>query len=292
MDNKISKLHKDEWPEGLFEIPQKPKEIFIRGNFPDKYSHKFLCIVGSRKHSPYATESIKKLLSGLRNTNIVIVSGLAIGIDTVAHQTALENNLKTIAVVGGGVAKDAVYPSMNRRLSEEIINKGGCIISEYEKIESQPWTFPARNRIMAGLSDAILVVEANEKSGTLITARLALDYNKDLLIVPTTIFSPYGQGSNRLMSEGARAVFESKDILDALGIQTPNSVIPAQAGTQALNLNSKEKLLLSLIRNEIQAFDEILLESKMETSELSQILMEMEIKGLIIKTVGKYESLI
>ena len=286
MSEEITELHKDEWPEGLFEIPQKPKKLFVRGKFPDKHAHTFLCIVGSRKHSSYATESIKKLVSGLKGRNIVIVSGLAIGIDTVAHRTALENEITTIAVVGGGVEKDAIYPSINRTLSEEIISRGGCLISEYEKIESKPWTFPARNRIMAGLSDAVLVVEANEKSGTLITARLALEYNKELLTVPTTIFSDFGKGSNRLMTEGARPVFESKDILDTLGIEKST-----EQKIQSVELNKQEKQIIKLIRNEIQTFDEILLESEMKTSHLSQLLMEMEIKGFINQSLGKYESL-
>jgi len=286
MSEEITELHKDEWPEGLFEIPKKPKKLFVRGKFPDKHAHTFLCIVGSRKHSSYATESIKKLVSGLKGRNIVIVSGLAIGIDTVAHRTALENEITTIAVVGGGVEKDAIYPSINRTLSEEIISRGGCLISEYEKIESKPWTFPARNRIMAGLSDAVLVVEANEKSGTLITARLALEYNKELLTVPTTIFSDFGKGSNRLMTEGARPVFESKDILDTLGIEKST-----EQKIQSVELNKQEKQIIKLIRNEIQTFDEILLESEMKTSHLSQLLMEMEIKGFINKSLGKYESL-
>jgi len=139
---------------------------------------------------------------------------------------------------------------------------------------------------MAGLSDAVLVVEANEKSGTLITARLALEYNKELLTVPTTIFSDFGKGSNRLMTEGARPVFESKDILDTLGIEKST-----EQKIQSVELNKQEKQIIKLIRNEIQTFDEILLESEMKTSHLSQLLMEMEIKGFINKSLGKYESL-
>jgi len=288
MDEKTKIFDKEEWPEALFEMPQKPKQLFVRGNFPDKYTYKFLAVVGSRRHSTYATEAIKKLIGGLKGRNVVIVSGLAIGIDAIAHETALENNLKTIAVLGSGVTDKSIYPRCNFRLGKEII-KTGCLISEFEEIDPQVWAFPQRNRIMAGISDAILVVEANEKSGTLITARLATDYNKELLVVPTTIFSNYGQGSNRLMTEGARPVFDSNDILDALGLSP--SVFPAQAGIQALNLSEKEKIILKLIQNEINIFDEILQESKIEISELSQVLMEMEIKGFIIKTLGKYDSL-
>lgn len=281
-------LDKEFWPKALFEIPQKPKRLYIRGKFPAIETHKFLCVVGSRKHSAYARQSIEKLLSGLKGTNIVIVSGLAIGIDTIAHQTALENNLKTIAVLGSGTDKSAIYPKSNFKLAEEIIKKDGCIISEYKNETPRSWTFPKRNRIMAGISDAVLVVEAGEKSGTLITARLATDYNKELLVVPTNIFSEYGKGSNKLFKDGAQPVFESEDILQALGL--PTDIIPAQTETQ--NLNKREKQILKLIRNEVQTFDEMILNSEFEASELSQILMEMEIKGLIVKSVGKYESLV
>jgi DNA processing protein len=288
MDEKNKKLNKKEWPLGLFEIPQKPKRLFCRGKFPDKDVHKFLCVVGSRKHSNYAEQAIQKLIGGLKGRNIIIVSGLAIGIDTLAHEAALETGLKTIAVLGAGVAKDSVYPTMNRNLAERIIEDGGCLISEVERGEAQVWTFPSRNRIMAGMSGAILVIEAGEKSGTLITARMALDYNKELLVVPTTIFSSDGQGSNRLLREGARPVFNSDDILDALGLDT--SVTPAKAGVQALN--SKERTILQMISKGICNFDEMLLECKFGSAELTQTLMEMEIKGLLIKSLGKYEALI
>lgn len=293
MSNKIQKFNKEEWPEGLFEIPQKPKGLFIRGEFPSKDTHKFLCIVGSRKHSNYAEETIKKLLSGLRGRNIVIVSGLAIGIDTIAHEIALENNLKTVAVLGTGVSEDAIYPVTNRKLSEEIIKKRGCLISEFEKETPQVWSFPARNRIMAGMSDAILVIEANEKSGTLITARMALDYNKELLVVPTTIFSNYGQGSNRLLREGAKPVFTSEDILEELRLPIKfNHSSPSGEDSRIQALNKSEKQILKLIKNEINTFDEMILNSDFDSPTLSQILMEMEIKGLIVKNIGRYEVLI
>jgi DNA processing protein len=284
MEGKVKKLDKEDWPEGLFEIPQRPKELFIQGEFPNKDTNKFLCVVGSRKHSSYATEATKKLISGLIGRNIVIVSGLAIGIDAVAHESALENNLKTIAVLGAGVSDQSIYPRSNFRLGKEII-KTGCIISEFEEETPQPWAFPARNRIMTGIADAVLVIEANEKSGTLITARMALDYNKELLVVPTTIFSNHGQGSNRLLKEGARPVFESSDILDALGIKIDNQT----KNLELKILNQEEKTILNLINKGATTFDEILEESQIDTPELNQILMEMEIKGVIFKTLGRYE---
>lgn len=288
MNEESHELKREFWPRALFEIPQKPKKLFIRGKFPEIEAHKFLCIVGSRKHSPYAIEAIKKLVSGLKGRNIVIVSGLAIGIDTIAHEAALENNLKTIAVLGTGADKSAIYPRTNSKLAEEIIEKGGCIISEFKNETPQVWSFPARNRIMAGISDAILVVEANEKSGTLITARLAIDYNKDLFVVPTTIFSNYGKGSNKLLREGAKPVFSSEDILEELNL--PQETERQENRNTELSKNEKE--IVRLIKEEINTFDELIQNSDFESSELSQILMEMEIKGLIIKTLGKYESLI
>jgi DNA processing protein len=289
MDENIEKLNKELWPEGLFEIPQKPKQIFIQGKFPDKYKYKFLCVVGSRKHSSYAEEAIKKLLSGLKGRNIVIVSGLAIGIDTIAHEIALENNLTTVAVLGTGVTNKSIYPRSNFRLAKEILKNDGCIISEFKEETPQVWSFPARNRIMVGICDAVLVIEANEKSGTLITARMALDYNKELLVVPTTIFSSNGQGSNKLLKEGAKPVFDSNDILESLNLSS--SVIPAQVGIHAL-LNNNEKTILDLIKKDFNTFDDLTIESDLETHEINQTLMELEIKGILIKALGRYEIII
>src|SRR3989344_1689451 len=184
----IRKLPKKEFPEGLIEIPQPPKELYIQGNLPSKEDGVLLAVVGSRRFTTYGRDVCEKIFSGLRNYPIVIVSGLAIGIDTLAHQNALKNGLKTIAMPGSGIDRKVLHPSSNRRLADEIIKSGGCLLSEYEpKLPAGAWTFPRRNRLMAGLSKAVLIIEAGERSGTLITARLATEYNRDVLAIPGSI---------------------------------------------------------------------------------------------------------
>jgi DNA processing protein len=286
MNENPRELEKDYWPEGLFEISQKPKQLYIRGSFPDKDEYKFLAIVGSRKHSEYAEQVIRHLVAGLAGKNVVIVSGLAIGVDAIAHREALKNNLKTIAVLGSGITDKAIHPKCNFRLAQEIMEKEGCLLSELEEIDVQHWSFPQRNRIMAAMSDAVLIVEAAEKSGTLITARLGLDYNKEVLTVPCSIFSNYGKGSNRLMKDGAHPVFGVEEVLEALKLDS------RLEETDYRELNKVEKKILDSINRGVASFDEIILETNLETSELMQVLMEMEIKGFIKKALGEYESIL
>ena len=214
----IIKLNKEEFPKRLLEIPQPPKQLFVEGILPDENENYFLTVVGSRKCSSYGKEACEKIISELAGHNIVIVSGLAYGIDAIAHKTAMRVGLKTIAVPGSGLSRKVLYPVINRKLAEEILNKGGALFSEFDPEQvATPYTFPQRNRIMAGMSHAILVIEAAEKSGTLITARLAVEYNRDLLIVPGSIFSPNSAGSNRMINLGAAAVSSGKDVLDKTG---------------------------------------------------------------------------
>lgn len=278
----MEELKKDLWPEGLFEISQKPKQLYVRGDFPNKDKYKFLAIVGSRKHSQYAEQVIKRLVAELSSKKVVIVSGLAIGVDAIAHREAIRNGLKTVAVLGSGITDKAIHPGINFSLAQEIIKKG-CLLSEYKEVNVQTWLFPQRNRIMAAISDAILIVEAAKKSGTLITARLGLDYNKEVLTVPCSIFSNYGAGSNQLLKEGAHPVFGVEEILEALNLADNK-----QESTKR-ELNKNEKIILDSIHKGIASFDELVLETKFNTTEIIQILMEMEIKGIIKKSLGKYE---
>ncbi|NCU28960.1 MAG: DNA-protecting protein DprA, partial [Candidatus Moranbacteria bacterium] len=180
----IIKLKPDEFPPQLLEIPQPPKNLYIRGKLPDP-DLTYLAIVGSRNYTSYGKDICEKLIKGLKGYPIVIVSGLALGIDSIAHKMALSVGLKTIAFPGSGLSDKAIYPKTNIFLAQEIIENDGCLISEFEPdFISTLYSFPQRNRLMAGMSKAVLIIEAEEKSGTLITARLALDYNKDVLAVP------------------------------------------------------------------------------------------------------------
>ncbi len=182
----IKKL--SEIPDRLREIHDAPKELFYQGEFPDA-DVKYLSVVGSRKFTTYGETACQEIIKGLEGYPIVIVSGLALGIDTIAHQTALRVGLKTIAVPGSGLGDKVLYPRSNMSLRDSILKAGGCMLSEFkEDFAVTNWSFPMRNRIMAGLSHAVLIIEAEEKSGSLITARLGMEYNRDVLVLPGSIF--------------------------------------------------------------------------------------------------------
>jgi len=202
-------------PKLLQEIPDLPKKIYINGTYPDQEHHLFLTIVGSRNATNYCKEVCRTIIKELKDYPVVIVSGLAVGIDTYAHTYALEYGLPTIAVLGSGLSEEVLYPPSNRMLAQNIVKKGGCLISEYDYMFTpKRWSFPKRNRIMAGISHAVLVIEAEDKSGSKITVDLAYDYNREVLAVPGSIFSKYSAGCNKLITEGAVAICSGKDIIN------------------------------------------------------------------------------
>lgn len=209
---------REEFPQSLLEIPQPPAQLFARGQWP-KEDTKYLAVVGSRALTPYGREVCETLIKGLAGYPISIVSGLALGADACAHQAALSAGLHTIAVLGSGVDDASIYPRSNLPLARDILSKGGLLLSENpEGYKAQTFDFPKRNRIVVGLSQAILIIEAGEKSGTLITARLAGDYNRDLLCVPHRIGDPHGFGAQLFVPLGAALVSKPLHILEALGI--------------------------------------------------------------------------
>ncbi len=201
----------------LLEIPSPPAELHVAGVVPPSDTV-MLAVVGSRAYSPYGKEACETLIAGLAGYDITIVSGLALGIDAIAHETAMLSGLRTVAVPGSGLDPRVLYPRTNAPLASRILSKGGALLSEFDHGErAAQWTFPKRNRIMAGLSKAVLLIEATERSGTLITARLAADYGRDVLAVPGSIFSPHAVGTNQFIALGATPITSSQDILRALG---------------------------------------------------------------------------
>ena len=189
MQYEIKKLARKDWPPLLEEINQLPERLFYVGKIPD-WSRKLLCIVGARKNTSYGKEAAETFIEGLRGYPITIVSGLALGIDSIAHRAALKNNLSTIAVPGSGLSLKVLHPQSHTHLAQEITDKDGMLMNEFEpEFKATQWSFPQRNRIMAGMSHATLIIEAEKKSGTLITARLAAEYNRDVLALPGSIFN-------------------------------------------------------------------------------------------------------
>jgi DNA processing protein len=279
----ICKIAKKDFPPALLEIPQVPKELFIRGELPPT-EFKKLCIVGARKYSNYGRDVCEKLIQGLRGYPISIVSGLALGIDTIAHEMALKSGIHTISVPGSGLDASVLYPRSNTALARSILESGGCMLSEFPNdFKATNYSFPQRNRIMAGMSDAVLIVEAEAKSGTLITARLATEYNKDVLTVPGSIFSANSEGPLLLLKLGATPIACSEDILEALGIEYAKEF---KTKTLFLDLSDDEKNLVEIIESP-KTRDEILESINWSASKLGQIMTLLEIKGVIKESGGK-----
>lgn len=284
----IIKLKPDEFPPQLLEIPQPPKNLYIRGKLPDP-DLTYLAIVGSRNYTSYGKDICEKLIKGLKGYPIVIVSGLALGIDSIAHKMALNVGLKTIAFPGSGLSDKAIYPKTNIFLAQEIIENDGCLISEFEPdFISTLYSFPQRNRLMAGMSKAVLIIEAEEKSGTLITARLALDYNKDVLAVPGSAFSSNSIGTNWLIKQGATPITSSEDILEALGFRIEK---PRLSDEEKYADCSKEEIMVINLLREPMERDDLIIEMKMSTAEANALLSIMELKELIKEELGEIRKI-
>jgi len=269
-------------PALLREIPDSPKRLYIRGTYPTDPDLIFLTVIGSRKYSSYGKQVCEKLIAGLAGYPFVIVSGLAIGMDTIAHKAALENNITTIAVPGSGLDDTVLYPADNRGLAHSIIRSGGCLLSEFEPdFKATKWSFPKRNRIMAGMSHAVLVIEAENISGTRITARLATEYNRDVFAVPGSIFSDTSTGTNELIREGATPITSAKDIIEYFNLDTKE---PTQ--TQMMALSPQETSLIDLL-NTPQSKNELAEKLGMTIIKLNILISSMEIKGLVSENLGK-----
>lgn len=292
MSYKIQKLERKYWPPLLEEINQPPKQLFYTGQIPD-WKRKLLCVVGARKNTSYGKEAVETFISGLKNYPVTIVSGLALGIDSIAHRAALKNNLPTIAVPGSGISPKALHPQSHTRLAQEIVEKGGSLVNEFEpEFKATYWSFPQRNRIMAGMSNATLVVEAEKKSGTLITARLATEYNRDVLALPGSIFNTTSYGPHMLIRLGATPIRDSGDILEALHLENNESASAGASADEAkyFDCSEKEMFIIEMLKEPLPR-DEILRQAgslhQIPIGETQTLLSLLELKGLIKETLGE-----
>lgn len=286
----ILKLTPDNFPPALHEIPHPPTELYLRGILPDPTQFYYLAVVGSRKYTSYGREATERIIAGLAGYPICIVSGLAMGIDGIAHRAALDAGLPTVAVPGSGLADAVLYPRTHLGLAREIVESGGALLSEYEPdLCAAPWTFPQRNRIMAGLCQAVLVIEAEEKSGTLITARLALDYNRNVFAVPGSIFSAPSKGTNRLLRQGATPITSAENLLLELGFIEPKIFNNETQKTLDLTLYTPEEQAILIFLDEPREREEILNTVALPSSKILSTLTILEIKGIIHETKGKIE---
>ena len=279
----IRSLLPEEYPELLKEIPEPPKQLRLWGQMPS-LENKLLAIVGSRKFSIYGREVCEHIISGLAGSPITIVSGLALGIDSIAHRTALRFGLQTLAIPGSGLDRTVLHPHSHVGLAEEIVEASGGLMSEYDDLmPSGAWAFPRRNRIMAGMCHATIVIEAERKSGTLITSRLATEYNREVGAVPGPIDSPTSEGPHMLIRLGAALIRDANDVLELLGLKRKDEA-PTLVNTE--DLSNEEKVFIKIL-GEPCSRDELIRKSKIDTGSASAILSLLEIKGLITEELGE-----
>lgn len=290
----------------LLEIKDTPKNIFLKAknkevlfNFLNKTwngeEYKLLTIVGSRNNSTYSKDALSFLIKNIFNEKIIIVSGLAIGIDALAHKEAIDNNIKTLAIPGSGLGENYIAPRENFNLAKSIIENEGLLLSEHEDdAKIHKYFFPMRNRLMAMISDAVFIVEAKEKSGTLITGRLAMEYGRNLGILPNTIFSENSKGSNNLIKEGAFPILSSSDILELLNIENKNinKIDKNNFENIVKNLSNNEKIIFKEIFDFGYIEKDLLFQNINKKFDINQTdflitLMNLEINNLIKEELGQ-----
>ncbi|MCI0394358.1 MAG: DNA-processing protein DprA [Chloroflexi bacterium] len=270
-----------EYPRYLREIPNSPPVLYLNGQLSevDQWA---VAVVGTRRLTSYGRQVTHDLVAGLVRHNVTVVSGLARGIDAVAHKTALEMGGRTIAVLGSGL--DCIYPAENRTLAKNIVDGHGAVISEYALgVQPEAKNFPPRNRVISGLSLGVIVVEAGEESGALITANFALEQDREVFAVPGNITSPASKGTNRLIQQGAKLVGSVEDVLEELNL----ALVPERQAIQlALPESAEEVLLLSLLSHQPVHVDELSREAGLSSAVVSSTLTLMELKGMVQQVGG------
>lgn len=265
----------EEYPKLLKTIFDPPLFLFYQGNLALLQSEYLVTVVGSRTLSFYHQHALEKILADCRQTPLVITSGLAIGIDTLAHEQALANNLATIAVLGSGFAKTVFYPKNNFKLGQQILKHKGLILSEYPP-ETKPnlYQFPQRNRILAGLSKATLVISGTLKSGTLITAQCALDNGREVFALPGNINQTLNEGPNDLINQGAQIFLNADSLLKTYDLITLKQEIN-------LDLDQNQELVYQTLQIEALSTEDLQTKLNFELATLTSVLSQLELKNLI-----------
>ena len=263
------------YPDIFRSVLRKKPAIYYRGNFNLINTERSLAVVGSRNGTPVNQRNLEFVLGTLNGVPITIVSGLAIGLDALAHELALRNNLPTIAVLGSSVEDGEIYPPSNEPLAQRILEADGLLLSPFPPGTAiQPWNFPIRNQLIAALSRATLIASAAKKSGALITARLALEYGKDVFVIPGYVDDPLYEGSNRLLRDGATPILDGNDIRLYFGIADEST--KNYATTDDL-----ERKILSALREAKLTADELARKLRVEMPVLMQKVTSLELKGWI-----------
>lgn len=277
-------LFDPKFPRLLKEITPPAPILYIKGNI-DLLNQKAVAIVGTRKATDYGLKAAQDLAKGLSSAGLVIVSGLAFGIDSAAHQSTLENNGKTIAVLGSGL--DQISPISNYWLAEQILKKDGAIISQYPLgYPASRFTFPERNQIISGLSLGVIVVEAGLKSGALITARAALEQNREVFCVPGSIYSENSKGCNKFIAQGAHLVTCAEDVSEVLGINKDCGRPTFCKQINDCSLTDDEKTLLNLLGQDAVSIDYLAEKTGLPIEKITALLGQMVIDDIVRETGG------
>jgi len=290
-------INDSKYPELLKKINNPPERIYYKGDWPaspsqggdDSIFENCLGVVGSRRMTTYGKQITNQLVTKIAGAGVTIVSGFMYGIDATAHRAALNGEGKTIAVMPCGV--DIVHPGYQKELYKKILERGGLIISEFEKgFPPDTWTYPKRNRIVAGLSKAVMVVEAAKKSGSLITANFAKKYKRKLFAVPGPLTSASSQGTTQLIKEGADIVTSPGDILDFYNIKskTGKDSLNSFSLNSFQNLNELEKRIMKKLEQEPMEIDALARSMNLPISKINTTLSFMQLKSLIKEENGKY----
>ena len=273
------------YPQLLRKIDDPPEILYVRGSL-DLNSGPVLAVVGTRRYSDYGKRVALELVGQLAEMSFIIVSGMALGIDTFAHKAALEKGAKTVAVLGTGIDRASVYPKENLGLSEKIV-ESGALISEYPpKSLSYKSNFPARNRIISGLSLGVLVIEAPIRSGALITARHALKQKRKVFAVPGSIYSSNSKGCHFLIKNGAKLVDSVEDILNELGIS--KKLVKKEIKGKTI----EEELILSVLKSKVRHIDEIIEITKLSPAKVMSILASLEAEEKIRNLGGNIFTIV
>ncbi len=273
-DIKTISIKDSNYPKLLKKIKDPPKILYYSGEL--KADENCFAIVGTRRYSSYGKQVALEMAGDLSEVGLTIVSGLAPGIDTFSHQAVVERKKRTIAVLGTGLDKKSIYPKSNLDLAKEIIENKGCLISEYpSETRGTKFTFPQRNRIISGLSQGVLVIEAKEKSGALITANFAFSQKRKVLAVPGQIYSSNSKGPHLLIKRGAKLVENANDILQELNL--PKITRPGLVEGETL----EENLILEILKEEALYIDKIIEKTKIPAAVIASTLAILEIKGKV-----------
>jgi len=274
-----------DYPQRLFHCEDGPLILFYKGNSNLNHS-RMLAVVGTRRSTPYGRTQCEKIVEGLKEKDVMIVSGLAYGIDSCAHRQALNNNLPTIGVLGHGL--DRIYPAENRNLAAMMMENGGLLSEFLSGTNPDRENFPKRNRIVAGMTDATLVVESGVKGGAIITANIAFSYSRDVLAVPGKVNNPSSKGCNFLIKTNRAALIESAE--DISRIMSWEDVKKETLPQQQLfvNLSDDEQKLVDILQKSGEnGIDELMASSKIPISKVSSYLLNLEFQGLVISLPGK-----